>query len=164
MSTISKIYRMGQLFLANRLAGQFKRKKNKSNRQSDWEMWEPRVFGTACLVCSVNRSRPLSVFSFSFFFFRGKCLYCWVWRPWLRARPKTSPGRLGQTTRWRSANIAVNSTSWSPWHQGRVCLEIPEPGVTLHFVQSILFCSGPTCSYIDVCNERIKKKKWGILV
>ena len=47
------------------------------------------------------------------------------------------PGRSGETTRWRSANIAVNSTSWSPWHQVRVYLKIPDPKVTVHFVESM---------------------------
>lgn len=88
------------------------------------KMWERGVFGSPQHVCSVNH--------------QGLCF-------WTRempillgletvvtGQPRDRAARLRQT-RWRSANIAVNSTSWSPWHPGRVYLKIPEPEVSLHF-------------------------------
>lgn len=94
------------------------------NTKSDCEMWERGVFGSPHHVCSVNHQ--------GLCFRVRKCPYCWVWRPWLR--PARGPAAsLRQTTRWRSANIAVNSTSWSPWQSGSVYLKIPEPEVTLSY-------------------------------
>lgn len=79
-------------------------------------------------------------------------------------QPWSQPGRLGQTTRWRSANIALNSTSWSPWHPGGVYLKIPDPEVTLHFVypmSSFSFRSEPTLSHINVFSKEGGEKGRG---
>lgn len=64
----------------------------------------------------------------------GKCPHCCAAGPWLQGSEGPPVGRFGETTGWRSANIAVNSTSQSPWHPAGVYLKIPDVKVTEHFV------------------------------
>lgn len=64
----------------------------------------------------------------------GKCPHCWVRGPWLQGSEGPPVARFGETTRWRSANIAVNSSSQSPWLPAGVYLKIPDVKVTEHFV------------------------------
>lgn len=93
------------------------------NTKSDCEMWERGVFGSPHHVCSITKD----------------CVFGWgnahiVGSGDRGYGPARGPAAsLRQTTRWRSANIAVNSTSWSPWQSGSVYLKIPEPEVTLRY-------------------------------
>lgn len=64
----------------------------------------------------------------------GKCPHCWAMGPWLRGSEGPPVARFGETTGWRSANIAVNSSSQSPWLPAGVYLKIPDVKVTEHFV------------------------------
>lgn len=64
----------------------------------------------------------------------GKCPHCWVGGPWLQGSEGPPVARFEETTGWRSANIAVNSSSQSPWLPAGVYLKIPDVKVTEHFV------------------------------
>lgn len=64
----------------------------------------------------------------------GKCPHCWAGGPWLQGSEGPPVARFGETTGWRSANIAVNSSSQSPWLPAGVYLKIPDVKVTEHFV------------------------------
>lgn len=78
----------------------------------------------------------------------GKCPHCWVGRPWLRWSEGPPPGKFGETTGWRSANIAVNSTSLSPWLPAGVYLKIPDVKVTEYFVR--LVSAAGLCQYSGI--------------
>lgn len=78
----------------------------------------------------------------------GKCPHCWVGRPWLRWSEGPPSGKFGETTGWRSANIAVNSTSLSPWLPAGVYLKIPDVKVTEYFVR--LVSAAGLCQYLGI--------------
>lgn len=117
-------------------------KKAKRENQKEWcRNVGVRSFGRtgSCL-----HSKPHSLV----YRHEGKCPHCWVGRPWLRWSEGPPSGKFGETTGWRSANIAVNSTSLSPWLPAGVYLKIPDVKVTKYFVR--LVSAAGLCQYLGI--------------
>lgn len=98
-------------------------------RASDVGMWEGAkpFLAESGLVCSANAAVLCMGAG-------GKCPHCWAGGPWLQGSEGPPVVRFGETTGWRSVNIAVNSSSQSPWLPAGVYLKIPDVKVTEHFV------------------------------
>lgn len=90
----------------------------------------------------------------------GKCPHCWAGGPWLQGSVGPPVARFGETTGWRSANTAVNSSSQSPWLPAGVYLKIPDVKITEHFVGRMSTSSRCQSSGKLMYSDQVADRHW----